>query len=67
MMLELIHSSEPAGEFPALCQHSACSGLQTVGNKHGEIGPPAAIQVMKGNTCRYHPEARKLLISTRLP
>lgn len=50
LTLQLIHSSEPAGKFPALCQHSARSGLQTVGNKHGEIGPPAAIRVMKGNT-----------------
>lgn len=47
--LQWIHSSEPAGQFPALCQHSACSGLQTVGNKHGEIGPPAAVQVKPSN------------------
>lgn len=47
LTLQLIHSSEPAGKFPALCEHSARSGLQTVGNKHGEIGPPAAVRVMR--------------------
>lgn len=47
--MQLIHPSEPAGKFPPLCQHSACFGFQTVGNKHGKIGPSAAIRVMKRN------------------
>lgn len=55
LALRLINFSEPAGKFPALCQHSSCSGLETVGNKHGEIGPPAAIWVMKGSTFKKGP------------
>lgn len=50
LMMQLIHPSEPAGKFHPLCQHSTCSGLQIVGDKHREIGSPPAIRVLKGNT-----------------
>lgn len=52
LTVKLTHPSDPAGKFPPFYQHSPCSGLQTVGNKYRETGPPAAIQVMKGNAAK---------------
>lgn len=67
LTIKLIHPSDPAGKFPPLCQHSPCSGLQTVGNKYRETGPPAAIQVMKGNSVQEDTILRVPLITTGSP